>query len=323
MSETFDDHAKFDKILIISDVHGLLGEMEEFFEELKKKHGNTISCGIHLGDLFKGRNVIFGQKTFSFWKDLSFLEKIPFPFYCTKGNEDINIPDDWWHRGNLVLLPDKEEFMLNDFRTISVNYIENENKEFYHKLGIKKLFRLKPKPIKGKYFPMFDFKQSEHSESADILESSNKIDFIFSHVPPFGLLDKTRDYATHREIRFTGSRFVRLLIDRRKPAVVFFGHNHFSNYATFGDLLVVSIDKFCRKIPVWADENTFFAKKSRTLRLKSYTRDKSVKAKEKNIYSYCIIRRDRETFIIDMFRKNNLIFQYDLLKKKIILSKIK
>lgn len=325
MSKISEDHGKYDKILIISDVHGLLEEMQEFFAELKENHGNTISYGIHLGDLFKGRNIVFGQKTFSFWKDLSLLENLPFPLYCTKGNEDINIPEDWWSRGNLVLLPDKEEFMLNDFRVVSINYIEHENREFFHKLGIKKIFRLKPEPIKGKYFPMFDYKQLEHSQPAEILNSTNKVDFIFSHVPPFGLLDKTRDYATHREIKFTGSKFIRLIIDKRNPAVIFFGHNHFSNFATFGDLLVLSIDKFCRKIPIWADASTFFTKKSRNLRLKSYTRDKSAKEKEKekNIFSYCIIRRDQdqETHIIDMYRKNSLIFQYDLGKKKIIYQK--
>lgn len=319
---------KYDKILIIADVHGLIEELKEFLHLMKERHGDTIAYCIQLGDFWKGRNVIQGEKTFSFWKDQSIFDEFPYPIYGIKGNEDINIPGDWWKNGMLSLIPDKKEFLLDDLRIISVYYFE-ETKKFYREMGIKKFERVPPPPDfeRYKYFPLFDFIPTDDRVPDEILTNDSEIDFIISHVPPYGLLDKTRDSTTHKEIRYTGNKFLRLLIDKRRPKVVFFGHNHFANYRMFGDMLVVSCDKFVRKIPAWADDD-FLDKYPKKKKYKSKRKNRwsrrnyPKKTKEKNLFSYCLIIKHGTNYIIEMYRRDKLTFRYDVRDEKILLSKL-
>ncbi|MCP4760799.1 MAG: metallophosphoesterase [archaeon] len=312
----------YDKILIISDIHGLIEELLNFLENIEKKHPNIAYC-LQLGDFFKGRNVIGGQKTFSFWKDLAAFENLPFPIFSIKGNEDINIPDDWWS-GMLSLLPTEKKFLLDELKLIPISYFE-ESKEFIKSKGIKRFLSIRPpkKKKNNEYFPLFNYEPLENVAKPEILTSKEEIDIIATHVPPYGLLDKTRDYTTHKEIKYTGNKFTRLVIDKRRPKVVFFGHNHFCNYKMFGNMLVVSVDKFCRKIPVWADDD-FLSKKPQKSnnRKKKYSKSYSSDTKEKNMFSYCLIIRNENNYIIETYRRDRLVFQYDLNKRKILLSKL-
>ncbi|MBD3352053.1 MAG: hypothetical protein GF364_11255 [Candidatus Lokiarchaeota archaeon] len=323
--DSFNSENKYDKILIIADPHGLINELKEFIGNMQELYGNTIAYCIQLGDFWKGRNVVFGKKTFNFWKDLTAFYDLPFPIYCIKGNEDINIPDEWWKSGMISLLPNLQDFMLEDFRVIPIDYFE-EDPKFYKKMGIKKFVRLSPPPkfMQDQYYPFYDFEPRDDVEPHPVLTSEEPIDFVLSHVPAYGLLDKTRDAKTHKEIRFTGNKFIRLVIDRRRPKIVFFGHNHFANYQIFGDMLVISCDKFVRKIPAWADES-YLSKKSRKRRhFKKKLKDKSKKKDkdEKNLFSYCLIQKTEQGQILEMYRCDKLIFRYDINDKNILLSRV-
>ncbi|MHA1728303.1 MAG: metallophosphoesterase family protein [Promethearchaeota archaeon] len=307
-----EDQNIYDRILIISDVHGLIKELKEFLENMNKKY--KIAYVVHLGDFFKGRNVIENQKVFTFWKDTDFLkEKLPIPIYSILGNEDLNIPKEWWEKSGIILLPDKKEFIMDDFNVIPVNYFE-EDKEFNSSMGIKKLIRIHSLKHKQKYFSIFDykpFKDQEETPVHNILTDKAQIDFIMAHAPPFGLLDKTRDAITHREIKFTGNKFTRLLVDKRRPKVVFFGHNHFANYSVFGKMLVISVDKFCRKYINWDNTNSD----------NKYNGTVPIMV-EKNTFSYCLITKKPEMYVIEMFRRDKSVLKYDLLNQKIVFSKL-
>jgi Icc-related predicted phosphoesterase len=218
--------------------------------------------------------------------------------------------------------------MLEEFKIIPVHYFD-ENKDTLRENGIKKIIHQKNHTRSGSYSPLFDYIPTDEGRIPNILTNKGDIDFIMAHVPPYGLLDKTRDYSTHREIKFTGNKFIRLIVDKRKPNFVFFGHNHFCNYKIFNQMVVISIDKFCRKIPAWADDNylDFNYKKKRKneankARKKAYQRDRKEIQEEKNIFSYCLITKTDTVFKIEIYRKNVLVFQYDATKKKVIYSKL-
>jgi len=298
---------KYNRWLIISDVHGLIQEFIEFIRLMQKRYKDSISYCVQLGDFFKGRNVIQNKKTYTFWKDLSIFKELPFPIFSMKGNEDVNIPDTWYG-GMLSVLPHLTEFQLDRFNSIPLHFFE-ENGEYIHELGIKKLIRHnRPrKKEENGYYPMFDCKYEQNSPISSILDSENSVDFIFSHVPPYGLLDRTRDAITHKHIRYTGSKLLRLLIDKRQPRVVFFGHNHYCNYKFFGDMLIVSVDKFCRKLPQNGDG--------------SYNpNSKEFNGEEIDGFSYCVISVKDESYLIEIFRRNRLVFQYDMFQHNILYS---
>ncbi|TFG18977.1 MAG: hypothetical protein EU530_07595 [Promethearchaeota archaeon] len=295
---------KYSRFLIVSDVHGMIPEFKEFLKLMQKRYKDTISYCVQLGDFFKGRNVIQNKKTYTFWKDLTVFNDIPFPIFCVKGNEDINVPDSWYG-GMLSILPNLSEFKLDRFNSIPLHFYE-ENGEKIREMGIQKLLRLNlpRKKDKNAYYPMFDATYEKESPIGALLDSETPVDFILSHVPPYGLLDRTRDAITHKHIRNTGSKLLRLLIDKRKPRVALFGHNHYCNYKLFGDMLVVSVDKFCRKIPQKANDGTNSV---------SYE-------KETNGFSYCVITVKVESYLIEIFRRNRLVFQYDMSQQNILYS---
>ena len=293
---------KYSRFLIVSDVHGLINEFKEFLKLMQKRYKDTISYVVQLGDFFKGRNVINNKKTYTFWKDLSAFKDLPFPIFSIKGNEDINIPESWWSGGMLSVLPNITEFQLDRFNTIPLHYFE-EDADQIHQYGVQKIIRLKmPTPRKREkqsYYPMFDCTYEQNSPIAPLLESDKPVDFMFSHVPPFGLLDRTRDAITHKHIKYTGNKLLRLIIDKKQPRVCFFGHNHYCNYRFFGNMLVVSVDKFCRKIPQKTGEKS---------------------NKEINGFSYVVITVKDESYLIEIFRRNQLFFQYDVKQHNILYS---
>lgn len=317
--DSTDEKSEYNKIIIIADPHGLVEELKEFLDKMYEVHGETIAYCIQLGDIWKGRNVINGEKTFSFWKDPTIFEKFPYPIYCIKGNEDVNIPEAWWKQGMISLLPNLEEFLIEDFKVIPIHFFE-ETQELYTKMGIKKIFHIKhaEKNKNNEYIPLLDYHTIKDQPVHPVLTSTQPIDFIISHVPPYGLLDKTRDALSHKEIRYTGNKLVRLIIDKRKPKVVFFGHNHFANYNLFGNMLVISCDKFVRKVPDWADEQYLdldYKKNNRTHPIRE-------NSKEKNLFSYCILIREGKKYFIEMYRRDRLIFKYDIELSKILISQI-
>jgi len=323
-------------------------ELKEFFQYVTKKYNDTIAYCIHLGDFWKGRNVILGEKTYTFWKNPSFLDDLPFPLFSLKGNEDINIPEAWWEQGMISLLPHLQIFNLNGFKTIPIHYIENTKKQL-ESLGIEKIIRLKKnkniaknnqsKNYKNKKFvPIFDYEEttipkenSNQSQSLSIpinnkynvLKDNTPIDFIFSHTPPFGLLDKTRDAITHKEIRFTGNRLVRLIIDKRNPKVVFFGHNHHSNYMKFGDLFVIACDKLIRKSSEFLFKNPNFNNTYNNNKLNNNKIKNITQENDKTLYNYVLIEILPNITYIKMIKRNKLVLVYDLNSEKIILSKLK
>lgn len=291
---------KYSRFLIVSDVHGLIPEFTEFLKIMQKQYKDTISYCIQLGDFFKGRNVIQNKKTYTFWKDLSIFKKLPFPIFTVKGNEDVNIPESWWGGGMLSVLPNATEFQLDRFNSIPLHFAEEETDQI-REFGIHKLVRLK-KPTSQKrqedeYYPIFDCTYEKNSLIAPLFESDTPVDFMFSHVPPYGLLDRTRDAITHKHIKYTGSKLLRLIIDKRQPRICFFGHNHYCNYRFFGDMLVVSVDKFCRKIPQEEDDS-----------------------KEINGFSYIVITVKEDSYLIEIFCRNQVFFQYDMKQQNILYS---
>jgi Icc-related predicted phosphoesterase len=295
---------KYSRFLIVSDVHGLIDEFKEFLRLMQHKYKDTISYVIQLGDFFKGRNVINNKKTYTFWKDTKAFRDLPFPIFCVKGNEDINVPESWFG-GMLSLLPNLTEFQLDRFNSIPLHFFE-EDGEKIREVGVKKLVRLNlpRKRNKHSYYPMFDSTYEQESPIGALFSSDRPVDFMFSHVPPYGLLDRTRDAITHKHIRYTGSKLLRLIIDKRRPRVAFFGHNHYCNYKFFGDMLVVSVDKFCRKIPQKSSEDS-----------KNLKYDK-----ETNGFSYCVVTVKDESYLVEIFRRNRLVFQYDMLQQNILYS---
>ena len=304
---------KHNKVLIISDLHGLMQEFLEFLQYIKETYNDTIAYAIHLGDFWKGRNVINGVKTYNFCKDPSILKDLPFILFLLKGNEDINIPESFYHVDNLFVLPHLEIFYLNGFKTIPIHYFENTKKQL-KLLGIEKIVRLPRNKVKNinkrndnKFKPLFDYitksnNNSNQNQIQNIFNDPIPIDFILTHIPPFGLLNKTRDAITHNEIRFTGNRLVRLIIDKRRPKIVFFGHNHHMNYLKFEDMLIIALDKLVRK----SSEIKYIEKVRKSNDI------------EKNLFNYVIIEQCAKTTLVKMVKLNRLIATYDLKSQQII-----
>ena len=209
------------KILIIADVHGLVPEMNEFFHWLLYEKQEKISYVVSLGDFFKGRNFDGNQKVRQSFEDLPFFDQLKLPVFHLKGNEDLDIPEEWYVSQNMWLMKDQEPFLLNRYKILPIYY-----------------------QMRGEYgdeIPIHpEFNENDH------------FDFIFSHRPPLGLLDRTLHLQTHRTLQYIGSQMVRTYVDHIKPTVMIFGHLHFSNFMQYNETLVVCIDKLVRigsKIP--------------------------------------------------------------------------
>lgn len=203
------------KILIISDVHGLIPEMNQFFHWLIDKQKQKISYVVSLGDFFKGRNFDGNIKKRDSFEDVEFFDQLHLPIFHLKGNEDLDIPDNWYISQNMAYMMDQEPFMLNRYKVLPIDY-----------------------QYRGEHGDEIP-KHPEYSEK-------DNFHFIFSHRPPFGLLDHTLHLQTHRRLRNIGSPLVRHYIDAIKPAVVFFGHLHFCNYIEYNQSLIICIDKLIR-----------------------------------------------------------------------------
>jgi len=204
------------KILLISDVHGLIPEMNEFLRWLTTENKQEISLVVHLGDFWKGRNFDGVEKKRDAWENLDYFDQLVLPIFMLKGNEDLDVPDSWWDVPNLWPMPDQEIFQLNKYKAFPIDY----------------QFR------------------GEHGDEVPKNETVNidsHVDFILSHRPPFGLLDHTLHLQTHRKLSNTGSPMVRYYVDKLKSPVVFFGHFHYSNFLEFNGQLVICIDKLVRK----------------------------------------------------------------------------
>ncbi|MBA7570120.1 hypothetical protein ES708_11867 [subsurface metagenome] len=85
------------KILIVSDVHGLVKEMNAFFHWLVKENGQKISYAVHLGDFWNGRNFNGKEQVRDEWTDLDYLDRLALPLFHIKGNADLQVPDAWWY----------------------------------------------------------------------------------------------------------------------------------------------------------------------------------------------------------------------------------
>ncbi len=211
------------KIVIISDVHGRILDMLQFFQQLLKKE--KIAFGVHLGDFWSGRNFdpARGTQTKSEWTDLSFFRHLPFPLFHLRGNEDLTQPEDWWNTENMWLMRDQEPFYLMKWKALPIDYqFPGETAEE------------KPKHP--------EFKEQDH------------IEIILSHRPPLNLLDDTLHYETHKKLSQTGSPVVRYYYDHLHPALTIFGHFHYSNMLRTEYGLVLCLDKLIRTGTVGSTE---------------------------------------------------------------------
>jgi predicted phosphodiesterase len=244
------------KILVISDVHGLIPEMNAFFQKMRDEQKQEISLVVHLGDFWKGRNYNGETRQRDAWEDLSYFDQIIYPIFFLRGNEDLDIPDEWWLSPNLWRMKDQEPFQLNKYKVLPVDY------QFRGEIGDET-------PIHPEY-------------SAEM-----GVDFVFSHRPPFGLLDHTLHMQTHRRLTNTGSPLVRFYVDRLKPPVIMFGHFHYSNFVEVDNQIVICIDKLVRR-----------------------------NANKEYKYSYALI--DPFDDSIEVYWKNDLFFKYSIPQRKLV-----
>jgi Icc-related predicted phosphoesterase len=203
------------KILIISDVHGLVHQMNDFFHWILEEKKEKIAYVVSLGDFFKGRNFDGVEKTRHSFEDPEYFEELILPVFHLKGNEDLDIPENWFLSENTFLMKDQEPFGLGRYKCL----------------------------------PLYYQMRGEHGDEVPIhpeFSEEQNFDFIFSHRPPFGLLDHTLHLQTHRKLKQIGSPLVRAYVERLRPSVCFFGHLHFSNFMMYNDSLIVCIDKLIR-----------------------------------------------------------------------------
>ncbi|MHA1584664.1 MAG: metallophosphoesterase family protein [Promethearchaeota archaeon] len=207
----------YEKILIISDVHGRIDMMGDFFQYLLEEKKEKINFAVHLGDFWSGRN--YDPKTNTQvrheFDDLDYFKKLSFPIYHIRGNEDLVQPNNWWFSPNMWLMHDQKPFNLNSWKILPIDY---------HHPGSK------------------DDEVPEHPEYS----LNDGFDIILSHRPPMGILDETLHFKTHERLTNTGSPLVRKYYDKIKPALMLFGHFHFCNYKTTDNGLVVCFDKLLR-----------------------------------------------------------------------------
>jgi Icc-related predicted phosphoesterase len=203
------------KILICTDIHGLIPQMNQFFHWIIEEKKEKIALVVCLGDFFKGRNFDGKEKTRHSFEDLSFFDQLKLPVFHIKGNEDLDIPEEWYLSQKMWLMKDQEPFSLNKYKVLPLHY---QNRGEY-----------------GDEVPKHpEFNENDH------------FDLIFSHRPPLGILDHTLHHETHRRLSSTGSPLIRNYLDKLKPSVLFFGHFHYSNYQIYEGTMVVCIDKLIR-----------------------------------------------------------------------------
>ncbi|MHA1612064.1 MAG: metallophosphoesterase family protein, partial [Promethearchaeota archaeon] len=207
---------KLGKILIVSDVHAKIPEMIDFFNIMLEK-GDEIDFAVHLGDFWSGRNFDpkKGSQFKDEWHDLIYFERLPFPLYHLRGNEDLTQPDSWWTIPNTCLMADQLPFYLNDWKILPLDY----------------QYRGEP----ADEIP----KHPEYSKETGF-------DFIFSHRPPLGLLDDTLHFKTHQKLSGTGSPMIRKYYDKICPSLFIFGHFHYSNFLQTDCGLIACLDKLIR-----------------------------------------------------------------------------
>ncbi len=205
------------KILIITDVHGKIREMNQFFHYILEEKKEKIDFAIHLGDFWSGRNFepSKNEQVRALFEDLDYLGNFPFPIYHIKGNEDLAHPQKWWNNPNTWLMRDQEPFFIQDWKVLPIHYHDFEANE--------------EAPLK-------------HPEFSE----KDGFDIILSHRPPLGLLDDTLHYKTHSRLSNTGSPVIRKYYDAIKPSLFLFGHFHYSNFMEADYGLIACIDKLIR-----------------------------------------------------------------------------
>jgi Icc-related predicted phosphoesterase len=208
---------KLGKILIITDVHGKIREMNQFFHHIIENRKKNIDFVVHLGDFWSGRNFEPNQQEQirNEFTNLDYFTKFLRPVYHIKGNEDMSQPQKWWMSPNTWLMRDQEPFYLQNWKVFPIHYQMDEDDE-----GV---------PLKHPEF-----------------SNSDGFDMVLSHRPPLGLLDDTLHYKTHEHLKNTGSPMIRKYYDKLKPSLFIFGHFHYSNYLQTKYGLITCIDKLIR-----------------------------------------------------------------------------
>ncbi|WP_371803440.1 metallophosphoesterase [Candidatus Lokiarchaeum ossiferum] len=247
------------KILVISDVHGKIPEMIDFMNMMINTKGEKIDFAVHLGDFWSGRNYDprSGEQIRGEFQEFDLFKKLPMPLYCLRGNEDLIQPEDVWHLENLWLMDDQEIFKMNDWNVLSIDY-------------------------------QYPGEPSDSEPKHIDYSSKDEIDFIFSHRPPYGILDDTLHFKTHKKLKNTGSPMVRSYYDALKPSLFLFGHFHYSNFFQTDCGLVACLDKLVRLGGANQDEFK---------------------------YSYALL--DPFDQSLEVYWKNRLFFKYSILEQKL------
>lgn len=250
--------ANFGKILVITDVHAKIKEMVDFINFIIKDQKENINFAVHLGDFWSGRNYDPTLRTQirDEWTDLAYFEKLPIPIFHLRGNEDLPVSESYWRAPNIWLMEEQKPFQLNNYKVLPIDY----------------------------HYPGEETDENPlHS-----YDSSDHIDFIFSHRPGMNLLDDTLHYETHKRLTQTGSIMVKKHFETIKPSLLLFGHFHFSNYLQTENGLVVCIDKLIR----------LGGKDQKELK-----------------YSYALI--DPFDNSLEVYWKNKLFFHYSIMERKL------
>ncbi len=250
------------KFLIITDVHAKIKEMNAFFDWILDEKQEEIQYAVHLGDFWGGRNYN-GKEQVRMKLNLSekdYFENFRIPIFHIKGNEDLHVDNLDWLTSRTWLMRDQEVFQLGPYQVFPIHYHEKENPE------------------------ELVLKHPEYSEKQGI-------DFIFTHQPAYGLLDNTLHAKTHQILKGIGSPMIRTYYDNIKPSILFFGHNHYSNYMKTDYGLVLSIDKLIRI------------------------------SKNRQVYKYSYALIDPFFQTLEVVWKNKLFLKYSILEKDIKYSR--
>ncbi len=204
----------YGKILFVSDVHGLIPQLFNLISFLIYEQKENIDFVVSLGDFWKGRNFNGEDIVRDHWNDREVFSSLNLNIFHIKGNEDQDIPDNFWTTTkNIWLMPNEKPFKANGLTLFPV------------------------------YFTHYDEK---HDIAKDVHQYINSIDILATHNPAFGILDNTLHYKTHEVIKSTGSMKIRKYLDELNPALHIFGHFHYSNFLKYKNTLVVCLDKMYR-----------------------------------------------------------------------------
>src|SRR6056297_473488 len=114
------------KILVITDVHARIKEMNDFFNWLIDEKGEDISFAVHMGDFWGGRNYD-GNEQVRLKLKLSaqeYFKKLRIPIFHLKGNEDLHVPPNYWVSSKSWLMKDQEPFKLGKYKVLPIYYHE-------------------------------------------------------------------------------------------------------------------------------------------------------------------------------------------------------